>query len=107
MTRGERPLFGKRLWPVIKRPLGPNQHLVLRYLREGDSLADYEAGALIHAFRDRHSLAERCDRCEQEGRAVLTKLREKGLVVRRQVSGRWEAIGQEPDRDPGELPEGF
>lgn len=88
------------LFPTPPR-LTIRQQAVLDALHD-EPMQDWEAGAIWHDLKGRHSRRHPCDYCPEAGRLVLTELRRKGLVVRRRT-GLWEALsgparaGYDPD----------
>lgn len=104
------------LFPTVPK-LTDRQAAALAYLgREGATALD--TGRKLHELNGcpwcRLAGASGCEYAEQSGREVLTALRRKGLVVRRNQTGIWQPTRQATqattsptDRIPNEFPEGF
>lgn len=74
------------------------QHLLALIEDTDGGLTDHEAGAFVHALRDKHYPNLRCSWCADDGRAALQPLRDRGLIKFHPPTMRW--VVQASDGDP-------
>jgi hypothetical protein len=91
--------------------LGPVQSMVLQELEDAGGLTEIAAGRSVHRRRkgERHldhfpEGQPCCEYCVDDGRQVLTSLRERGLVKRRRADGVWTLTVPTSTGQTGEIP---
>lgn len=77
MSDAQLGIFGGET-PLDDLDLSPNLRLLAERERQLDSpLTPYEAGAILHAARGKHTELTRCEFCIPDGNEALKRLREK------------------------------